>query len=333
MVAYTFSEYVQQQRNNEISESLLSESVSSIKADLKKLGFSKFKDLTKKRFAVLVDGNRITARDKILDTFSKTHNATLDMSKSAVSSIGIIVTPGAEIVVKNANRQGNRSAGIENEIYIINTLNKALADADGPMDVVFEAGRKKILCKDVTSVLEMGRDTSGRKKADIVLKGKQDYPISLKKDNAGAWESSDRKFGEAAGKIVRELVKDGKVELQDLPGGLKRMTPEVAVPISDRNAIDVIFGSDLQRGGGVVVRTFQASDFDIDFTEGLIAVKSSAIITTLRDVKGTDKEPVVIIRNDKSRSSRLIGIPGLRVLVNQKSRVSRKTYKVKNIKL
>ena len=61
-----------------------------------------------------------------------------------------------------------------------------------------------------------------------------------------------------------------------------------------------------------------------------ITVECSSIIRNLRDVKNTDKEPIIIIRNDKSRSSKAIGIPGLRVLVNQMSRVSSKSYRVRD---
>ena len=300
-----------------------------LKAVLRKMGYKKFKDLTKSRVAVLVSGPRNAHRDKILNRLSKDFGAKLDMSRSSISSIGVIDAPGlGQVVVKHENRQGNRSAGIENEIYIINTINKALADADQPMKVTFKAGRKSYVCHNVTNVKEMGRDTSGRKKADIILQGKQQYPISLKQDNAGAWESSDRKFGQQAGDIVRDLVKRGEVELQDIPGGNKRLAREIVVPISDKGANDVIFGSDLRSNGAVVVRTFSAKDFKIDFIENTITIDCSSIIRTLRDVKNTDKEPVVIIRNDRSRSSRLIGIKGLRVLVNQRSRVSSKSYKV-----
>jgi len=309
---------------------LMESKMDDLKAQLKKLGYRKFKDLTKTRVAVLVDGSRIQDRDKILNGLSKSLGATLNMGLANISSIGVIDAPGfGQVVVKNANRQGNRSAGIENEIYIINTINKALADADGPMKVIFEAGRKKYICTDVTNVKEMGRDTSGRKKADIILEGgRKSFPVSLKKDNAGAWESADAKYGAEAGKIVRELVKDGKVNMTTIAGGYARLSPEIAVPISDKNANDVIFGSDLRPNGAVIVRTFAPNDFNIDFVNRTITVKCSSIIRNLRDVKNTDKEPIIIIRNDKSRSSKAIGIPGLRVLVNQMSRVSRKSYRV-----
>ena len=300
-----------------------------LKKALRALGYKEFKDLTKSRVAVLVNGSRIPHRDKILKSLEKSLGARLDMSKANISSIGLIDAPGfGSVVIKNSNRQGNKSAGIENEIYIINTINKALADGDGPMKVIFKAGRKTYVCDNVTNVKEMGRDTSGRKKADIILEGRKNYPISLKKDNAGAWESADKKYGAEAGKIVRELVKANKVTLTTIAGGYGRISPEIAVPISDRNANDVIFGSDLKPNGAVVVRTFGPNDFNIDFLKGTITITCSSIIRTLKDVKKTDKEPIIIIRNDKSRSSKAIGIPGLRVLVNQMSRVSSKSYKV-----
>lgn len=325
MVAYNFSEYLAMELNEE--------TVNAVKDEVKRLGFRDIKDDTKKRFKVLVKGNRNDARDKLLDGLASKFGAKLDMTRPGISSLGIITMPHAEVVIKAADRQGTGSAGLGNEIYIINTLNKAIADNEGkPMKIIFKAGSKTITCLDVTSVTEMGRDTAGGKKADIVLEGKKKYPISLKQDNAGAWQSSDKLLGGPAGDIVRELVKAGKVELQDLRGypGLKRITPEIAVPLSRKLQDATVFGSDLKPNGGVVVRTFKADDFKISFDESTIIVESSAIIKSLRDVINTDKEPIAIIRNDRSRGSARIGIKGLRVLVNQKSRVSRKTFMVRD---
>ena len=288
---------------------------------LNSLGFKKLKRITQTtKIAILIDGNRVSLLEDLEKRIPGSHYNRNPISSSSVGSVNF---GDISILVKPKSKQGNKSAGIENEIILVKTINKAIENSGGPLNVLFHAGSKKYLVENCVKVKEMGRDTTGRKKADIILidNKKVNFPVSIKKDNAEIWESADKFYAAKAKIIVEDVVKRGLVELTQV-GSIFRIVPNVATPatISEKKA--VVFGSDLEKNGSIITRTFSSNDFKLNGLTETFEVKCSHIITQLSEVKG-DVDVFFLIRNDKTR--KIAGLfPGLRVLAVFKKRINRK---------
>ena len=231
------------------------------------------------------------------------------------SSIGGVKYKTAKFLLKPSGAQGRASAGTENEDIVANEIKTFLAD--GPKNVVFVAPNKNYVAKNVKDVTTVGYDVAGGKKADIVLKGDKDYPISVKKDNAGFWESSDTRYKDVVAKLS-EKIKNGDFapELVFRPfvdklgyekKGINVMYNEVTgepvtgVIVTDLPAKDeqsIIFGSD---DAVVIYRTYTPNDFDLE--GDTVRVEVSKIIEDLADVEEFNLEPVLNIRHDSTRTA------------------------------
>lgn len=224
------------------------------------------------------------------------------------------------VVIKDVGKQGDKSAGVANEKELASII-QSVVDQYGQANVTFEDERgKKMTIKGCDVVDLAGRDTAGRKKADVVLKNARggQLPISIKKLDADAWESADTLFGEKAKQIVQKLVKQGVVELIEIGKRENKktgtMTPvyklskEIVVEPTPEEALDAIFGSDLAPKGGVVVQTFKPEHFEQ--VEDNIKVHAHAVITKKEDIPESHLM-VWLIRNDSTRSNPM---PGLRTL-------------------
>ena len=295
--------------------------IDTLKSTVRSLGYANIKYISGKTIAVLTNDNRIDVLEKINKNIP---GSTYDRKPTSQSSVGRLLVSGFTVFAKPASKQGSASAGIENELIVVNSINKAVKDLKGPINVCFKAKNKQydvFGCKLAKSV---GADTAGRKKADIVLidtSGKE-YPISIKKDNAETWESADRYFGPIAEKIIDKAIKSNKTRLIAETSYFK-IEPNIAVPANSREKDSVVFGSDLKKGGAVITKTFSSSSFKI--VEDCLEIDCSHIITTMRDVAG-DKDVFFLIRNDKTRKS-IKKYPGIRVLAAYKKRIGR-TVKV-----
>jgi hypothetical protein len=247
------------------------------------------------------------------------------------SSIGGVKYKTAKFLLKPSGAQGRASAGTENEDIIANEINNLLAD--GPKNVVFVAPNKNYATRNVKEVTTVGYDVAGGKKADIVLNGDKDYPISIKKDNAAFWESSDTRYKDVVAKLS-EKIKNGDFapELVFKPfvdklgyekKGINVMynettdQPVTGVIVTDLPAKDeqsIIFGSD---DAVVVYRTFTPNDFNLE--GDTIRVEVSKIIEDLADVEEFNLEPVLNIRHDSTRTT----TGGLRATVQPEDKLYR----------
>ena len=164
---------------------------------------------------------------------------------------------------------------------------------------------------------DVGYDTASGKKADVVLIGDKDYPISIKKDNAGFWESSDTRYKAVVNKLS-EKIKNGDYAPQlvfrpyvDKMGNTKEginlmYNDETNQPVSGVIVTDlpskeedsIIFGSD---DAVVVYKTFLPSDFELKGDN--LNVKVTKIITDMKDIENFNLEPVVNIRRDVTRTA------------------------------
>ena len=285
-------------------------------------GYKEIKQISGKKIAVLTSGNRV---DVLKDINKKIKGSIFDKTPSSESSVGKVVVDGYSILAKPAGKQGGASPGVENETFVVDSITKLLKKAVS-MNVVFTDGSNKYKIPNCIKVTSVGKDTSGRKKADIVLVNKQNrqFPISIKKDDAETWESADSYFGKEAEDIINKAVKAKKTKIVS-QGSYYTIEPNIAVEATRQEKINVVFGSDLGQNGAVVTKTFSKDDFSIQGEN--IIITCSNIITDLSDVKG-DKDVFFLIRNDKTRKS-VPKYPGIRVLASYKKRINKNVVIVK----
>lgn len=301
-------------------------------ASLKKLGFHDVKELSSTKFAILVNTSsmRVPSLIKIQNTIKLNHTVKFDKSTN-ISSIGHLIIDDTFIVTaKPKNRQGTASAGVENEVMLVEEINRAVKDSDDKIiTVIFKEGGKTFKISDVTKAISAGADTAGRKKSDVnIISGKKTIPISLKKDNAENWESADSYWGEIARQYVDVAVENGDVELEQ-EGKVYKIQPNLAIKSTKDEKINVVFGSDILSGKGAVLKkTFSKPDFKFDGKKNTLTISVTEIIRNLSDIEGSPSDVWFLIRNDKTRLGSPIGYPGLRVLAVYASRVNNNVKKM-----
>lgn len=232
-----------------------------------------------------------------------------------LGSLGGIIFQGspAAIVVKDEGKQGEESAGVANEIELAGIL-QSVIEKFGSANVTFKDPRgKKMTIKNATQVDVAGRETKGRKKADVVLvSSKGRLPISIKQLDADMWESADRLFGARAKEIIANLQKKKAIKiaksLDDEGNPIYRLEKEIVVEPTEEEALNAIFGADLNPAGGVVIQTFKPEHFTQK--DNNVEVECHAVIKNWEDIPESHLM-VWLIRNDKTRSNPL---PGLRTL-------------------
>jgi hypothetical protein len=238
---------------------------------------------------------------------------------ATLSSIGGVVFAASpvKVLVKDKGKQGDQSAGVANEIELASIIQSAV-EKYGTVDVTFVDPRGVEL--DITNVDEVevvGRDTAGRKKADVVLKSSagDQLPVSIKKVDADMWESADSLFGSRAREILNQLVDDGVVELKKVKerGGkpVYALSKEIVMEPTEQEAMSAIFGGDLNPRGGVVIQTFKPEHFKQEGNQ--ITVECHAVINKKEDIPESHLM-VWLLRNDSDRNSAAMGIAGIRPL-------------------
>lgn len=296
----------------------------TVASELKKLGYENLK-INGNIINVLVqipDGakkneHRISMIKEILAKFAEVspeHKPQYIQAKRLGSLGGIIFADSpAAIVVKDSGKQGDNSAGVANELELASIL-ESVIEKYGSADVTFKDERgKKLLIRNATTVDVAGRETTGRKKADVVLvNAKGRLPISIKKLDADMWESADKLFGARAKQILADLQKSKAIQLQksmdDEGNTIFRLEKEIVVEPTEEEALNAIFGADLNPQGGVVIQTFKPEHFTQK--DNQIVVDCHAVIKNWEDIPESHLM-VWLIRNDKTRSNPL---PGLRTL-------------------
>ena len=286
----------------------------------KELGLSDsdFKD-SGLNFFVLVPGNqRLEYIDKIENIDTGTDKKfEYTSTPTSFSSIGYFMYGQSKFGIKPGEKQGGKSAGLDNEDIFINNINSLLED--GPKNVEITSGNKTIIFKNVTQVQGTGRSTSDYSKSDanFYSDNKDLGGVSLKKDNAIYWESADVRFGKEVKNLVNAII-NGKlgdkvsyVPLTDTKGNpdpviIKMYNKEEDKPISgvivddlpEQDVKQVIFGND---NVPVVIKTWRPSDFRLE--GDTIIVKADKIYKDLDDVEKDNALPVLNIRHDKTRRS------------------------------
>lgn len=253
------------------------------------------------------------------------------------SSLGAFYYKKATLLIKPIERQGRKSAGVENEDNFENFINEH-ASKERPIEVKFVFNKGLEIVKNVIAAEGVGTRTSTYKKTDIILKTKsgRDYNISIKKTNAEIWESADTRFKH----LVREFmtrVEKGKYpeiyfgEYVNKAGRLKpnifvmksNKTNEtvsgVVLKIEDKEeAKNVIFAGD--EVDVVVVATFREEDISFDEEKRELEVKVKELYSDMNDVKSENAWPWLKIRHDSTRKS----FKGLRPVIYKESAIFKK---------
>lgn len=236
-----------------------------------------------------------------------------------ISSIGSVALQDSPVrlLVKDVGIQGDKSAGVANEIELASIL-QSVIDKYGSAHVTFVDPRGKSLTINNCNKVDIsGRDAKGRKKADVVLVSPdRNLPISIKKLNAEAWESADTLFGQKARGIIDKLRDNGLVKLNRVESSpdekpIFELSKEIVVEPTEEEAMAAIFGSDLNPQGGIVIQTFKPEHFVQDGNQ--VRVECHAVITNREEIPESHLM-VWLLRNDSSRNSKVLGIPGIRIM-------------------
>ena len=243
-------------------------------------------------------------------------NLSMDARLSSIGGIEFVDSP-VKILVKDSGGQGDQSAGVANEIQMASLL-QSVIDRYGSVNVTFVDPRGKTLTiNDCNAVDVAGRDTGGRKKADVVLQSpERSLPISIKKLNAEAWESADNLFGKKARGIIDQLVKDKQVKLNKLEktrdgAPVFALSKEIVIEPTEEETMSAIFGSDLNPKGGIIIQTFEPEHFVQTGQD--VTIEAHAVIASKADIPESHLM-VWLLRNDPGRNSTALGIPGIRVM-------------------
>ena len=242
------------------------------------------------------------------------------------SSMGAILYKNASFLLKPSGAQGRASAGTENEDILINELKKYLED--GPKNIVFVGKNKIYSTPNIKDVKGVGYDVAEGKKADIVLIGDQNYPISIKKDNAGFWESADTRYKSVVNKLS-EKIKNGdlpplvfkpfKDRLGNEKAGIniiynqetgEKVSGVIVTDLPSKEEQSIIFGSD---NAVVIYKTYSPKDFTLE--GDTVKVEVTKIIENMDDVEKFNLDPVLNIRHDSTRTA----TGGLRATVQPKN--------------
>lgn len=284
-----------------------------------------FIKLSSVRYKLLVPRSE---RYNYIEKITKIPGFSYDVNVSG-SSIGGLKYNNTIFLLKPSGAQGRASSGTGNEDIIINEINKYIEE--GATNIIFNAPNKNLTINNVKEVIPVGYDVAGGKKADIIIKANKDYPISIKKDNAGFWESSDTRYkslvltlskkitnGDFAPELVFQPFTD---KLGNQKEGINIMYNEITktkvsgiivtdLPTNDEN--EIIFGSDKAI---IIYRSYSPSDFELK--ENTLYIKVSKILEDIADVEEFDLEPVLNIRHDSTRAS----TGGLRATVQPKNKL------------
>jgi hypothetical protein len=313
--------------------------IGEIELKLRKLGYTNFKNKTSNRISIVVDGDRSAVLRKVAEIF-KDQGAIYNPNYQTpvvngrggnqLSSVGVVKIGDKIVFTRPLSKQGNKSAGVASEISFVNGVNKYLDTGYGAfhtITVIFNGSGRTIVVDNVLIAEYVGSKTSDGKKSDVNLirLNAPTFKISLKKSNAQIWESATSSYGFKASSIIDSLEKSGDIKLIRT-GTQVKFAPGitgVAIPTSDSEKTDFIFGSDILGNGAVVKQTFLGDNHFIWNEEKLIlTVNCLKLYDSLSQIKYSNEDPFILIRTASDRS--LDGseyYKGLRVQAVYKSRL------------
>lgn len=295
--------------------SMTIDTIDNLSSVLMDLGFQELKKISGRTLGVLVDGaKRLDALQKIEENIE---DAYWDKSPSSSSSLGGIRLGRFRIYVKPKNRQGLQSAGLQNEMFLVNTVNECLS-YHTKLDIEFSNGTESYSMNKITQCYDVGRSLPKGSKADVVFSDDQvNYSVSLKQSNAEYWSKAERDFGEHGMGMLYDSLKNG-IELKKYDTYYK-VNPGIAWKVPDEYIRPLVFGDD---DATVIKSTFDKNSVEYQQNIGKISIKVDDIIMDEKGFKEKDNM-YFLLRNDKSRRSKKL-LPGLTLSAVSESRVLNK---------
>jgi hypothetical protein len=262
---------------------------------------------------------RMQMMQSILGILQQNNLDAVYSNDTGLSSLGGIIFQSSpiKIVVKDSGIQGDKSAGVGNELELA-AMMQSVIEKYGTANITFVDPRGVSLSiQNATAVETTGKDVKSRKKADVIISSAdRRLPVSIKELSAEAWESADSSFGERAREIISRLSKQGIVKLEKLDKTkngrpIYKLSKEIVIEPTEQEALDAIFGTDINPEGGIVIQTFEPKHFVQENNN--VKIECHAIITNINDIPESHLM-VWILRNDSTRNSRILGIQGIRVI-------------------
>ena len=281
------------------------------------LSDSDFKKMSNVEYKVLIDGpnsNRVDLIKKMdaLDNFVYDPN-------NRASSLGAVLYNKIRFVVKPRSKQGRQSAGMGNEDAFITQITPYFED--GPKNIIFKSPSKSLIQNNVKEVIASGYDTKDTKKADVILKGSKLYPISLKKNNAGFWESADTRYKDVVKRLSEKIknkefgnelifksftnklgIEKEGINIMYNENTGKKVTGVIVTDLPDAQSENIIFGSDDAK---VIYQSFDTTNpeqvYELDGNN--LTVKVTKIVENMEDVENLKIQPILNIRHDSDRTS------------------------------
>lgn len=299
--------------------------IKTVERELKRLGYESVSVVS----PTLITFTSTKDRRRILNMLVHQFEGATRINSTQFSDLGHVRFGNINIVVtKPFQTWGVGGAGIANEHVVIDTITHCIREVQDTITVVFQSTDSSFTCDQVLKVENLSRNTIGRRKADfmlITMDGREVH-FSLKKDNAGFWESPDAFFKDKATTLIQRLVKRRSIQLtQDPDTGAFHIHPNVAIRATPKEEHEMVFGADIFGNGAVLIKTFTNSDFRWNAKKKLLQIRVSHIITSVEDIP-EDKQVWFRIFNSVGRT--IGSYKGLRVVAVQRSKISNQDLKV-----
>ena len=248
---------------------------------------------SKSRFKALV-GKELSSHSKraeIMKYLAKTFNGELlgNAEDPTAVKFGDIT-----LFVKPESKQGKTSDGVDSEYIIVNKINALIDEVGHPITIVFKSndstGTKKLICKDITSVEQCGKDASIKSKkikADIRLLSKSTkYNISLKKIGA-AWVENGSVYGhDWYVKTIENAIENGITKMSGSDSTGYKLSKTIYWEMTDDEKTAALFGDDILPNGGVIEATFTDDTTISQLDDNTYVIDVGYIITKLSDLHG-----------------------------------------------
>lgn len=283
------------------------------------LGYNETISKTKNLIVVKVpNSNRVNAINHIAKEIGGEYLST----PSYISSLGFIKYQNYKIIVKPVEKQGDGSAGKANELFVLSKLNQHISNFKDNV-IVFKDKHNEYSFNSIESIEDISnKNFRKRHKTDLKLHTNSGlFNLSIKKSDAEIWESADSYAGHLVQIYVEKLINEGIAKFKE-NDGIKILYPNIAIECSDKEAQNVIFGSDLGVDDLIVVNTFNDSNFT--YNDNILEINCDHIINDISHIKQYQK-PWFLIRNDCTRNC---GYKGIRVLACYEKRISNNVYKI-----
>jgi hypothetical protein len=266
------------------------------------------KALSKNKIVILSD-----KRQKIFSELEKL-GYKRDSNISGSSQGGFRTDNNIEILVKPKSAQGEKSAGKQNESSFLDLINNKVKENDGPITVIIQSDKKKIKFNNIEEAKDSSVEGATQfAKADAQLvddEGEVIGNISLKKRNAVRWESSKTReidginvFKNFIQKVSNNVFPNVSLKPLDKKNKFKLYNPQtnkvlskVIIKNTPSDVVnDVIFGNDVPKT--IVIKEDFENFSNYTFENGVLVINCYKIYTDVKDIMGTDDEPVYAFSN------------------------------------